>query len=737
MNRYADLEITVRALTGNSCSAGFRYNSPNDDAEQRSLTEPVFILDSTSLNTADPTAYAAALSTAFFTPELVGEFRRFRTAAAGQSFILRVRLTVDPASPQLHAIRWETLRDPDLPAASPGPLFIGEQTILSRFLSSGDSRPIRRQPKGSLKALVAVANPASTAKYHLAPVDVPGELAAASQALAGIEIVTLAPGGPLVLNDLASKLREGFDILYLVCHGKLVDTTSYLFLDETPCQGDELVQAIQGLDRRPLLILLASCQSAGQSGVGMAALGPSLAEAGVAAVIAMQGNIFMETARPFVARFFTELRVDGQVDRAVSVARGDVRHADDYWMPAVFMRLRDGSIWYEPGFGDDDSFDKWPALCQAVQKGSFVPILGPELGENYFGPSAELAATLAQNNGFPLADHDRTDLARVSQYISVNQDSSVASSAAQSELARRLAVSIGGDATQPLSALCAKAASVCCADPTNPYRILSDLRAPIYINASYEPMLFSVLKAQGRNPETVFIPWRGSGTPQKPQPSSPVPSSDAPWVYHAFGLFDQSDDMVLTEDDFFDYLIVTSRLQLQPDALTGKINRSSLLFLGFRLDDWRFRVLFRMIATSEGAAAMQRLTHIGVQINPGEQEVADVNKAQKYLQSYFATCGFSPKFSVYWGSPADFLKDLQAQLNKLAPAAPVPAPVPPTVAPSVTPVAAVPTSVVPTASTLTSAAPAVASAAPTIFEAMPAVTPAAPPTAAGGSSGTQ
>jgi hypothetical protein len=730
MNRYADLEITVRALTDSSCSAAFRYNSPNDDAEQRSLTEPAFTLDPASLNTADPTAYAAALSTAFFTPELVGEFRRFRTAAAGQSFILRVRLTVDPSAPQLHAIRWETLRDPDLPAAAPGPLFIGEQTILSRFLSSGDARPIRRQPKGSLKALVVVANPASTAKYNLAPVDVPGELAAANQALAGIEIVTLAPGGPVALNDLAAKLRDGFDILYLVCHGKLVDTTSYLFLDESPCQGDELVQAIQGLDRRPLLVLLASCQSAGQSGVGMAALGPSLAEAGVAAVIAMQGNIFMETARPFVARFFTELRVDGQVDRAVSVARGDVRHADDYWMPAVFMRLRDGSIWYEPGFGDDDSFDKWPSLCQAVQKGSFVPILGPELGANYFGGSDELAAALAQNNGFPLADRDRTDLARVSQYISVNQDSGVASSAAQSELARRLAISIGGDASQPLSALCARAAAVCCTDTTNPYRILSDLRAPIYINASYEPMLFSVLKAQGRNPETVFIPWRSSGTPQKPQPSSPIPSPDAPWVYHVFGLFDQSDDLVLTEDDFFDYLIVTSRLQLQPDALTGKINRSSLLFLGFRLDDWRFRVLFRMIATSEGAAAMQRLTHIGVQINPGEQDVADVNKAQKYLQSYFATCGFSPKFSVYWGSPADFLKDLQAQMNKLAPAASVPAPASSPVAAPAPPAAPAPAPVA------ASAPPAAAVPTPVVPTAPPAV-PAAPPAAAGGPSGTQ
>ena len=677
MTNYADLEITLRKLSENSFAAAFRYLSPNDDAEQRSLTEPAFSLDFAALNTADCTAYAAALTTTFFTrtPGLLGEFRRFRTAADSASLILRVRLTIDLSAPELHAVHWETLLDPDIPAGQPpAPLFVSEHTVLSRFLSSGDWRPIHRQPKGSLRALVAVANPESTAIYGLAPVDVAGEVAAARQALAGIDVTALAPGGSIALSDLTAELRKGYDILYLVCHGKLVDGTPYLFLEEgRPADGAALVQAIRELDRRPLLILLASCQSAGQSGVGLAGLGPQLAEVGIGAVIAMQGNVFMETARPFVARFFSELLVDGQVDRAMSVARAQVRNRPDYWMPALFLRLRNGCIWYEPGFGGGDAFDKWPALCQAVLKGSFVPILGPELGESFFGGSDELALALAQANGFPLADQDRADLAKVTQFISVNQDSSVACDNAQAELRNRLARRIGADPSLSLSDLCTQAATHCSDDPANPYRILIDLRAPIYVNASYESMLFDFLKAKGRNPESVFIPWRGGGIPQKPQPRTPIPGPDAPWVYHVFGCFDHPDDMVLTEDDFFDYLIVTSRLQLQPDVLTGKLNRSSLLFLGFRLDDWRFRVLFRMIATSDGAAAMQRLTHIGVQINPNEHEVADVRRAQKYLESYFVSCGFSPKFSIFWGTPADFLKQLQAELKKIAP---VPAPAP-------------------------------------------------------------
>ncbi|MGH9604818.1 MAG: CHAT domain-containing protein [Terracidiphilus sp.] len=671
MARYADLEIALRKQTGSSCSAAFRYNSPCDDAEQRSTTEPVFTLDPAALNTDDPEAYASALSAAFFTPELLGDFRAFRAAAASKTLALRVRLTIDPAAPELHAIHWETLRDPDLPPDQPNAhLFTGEQTVVSRFLSSGDWRPIRRKPKGSLRALAAIANPASTATYSLAPVDVPAELASATQALSGIDVTALAPGGAVALNDLAAKLREGFDILYLVCHGKIVDDNPYVFLDEgRPVNGLDLVQAIRELDRRPLLVVLASCQSAGKSGVGLAGLGPQLAEAGVAAVIAMQGNVFMTTATAFVSRFFTELRVDGQVDRAVSVARGQVRNAIDYWMPALFMRLRDGCIWYEPGFSDA-SFDKWPALCDAVGNGAFVPILGPEIGAGLFGGSDEISADLAQANNFPLADQSRSDLAKVTQFIGVRQGREFACNSARDELRNRLArrLSPGPNPvptpTPTLADLCAQAAVRCSSDPASPYRILSDLRAPIYVNAAYESTLFQVLKAQGRAAEAVFIPWRTAGT--APRPTSSEPTRDAPWVFHAFGLFDQSRnaDIVLTEDDFFDYLIVTTRLKLQPDAVSGTLNNSSLLFLGFRLDDWRFRVLFRTIANSEGAGGLAEFTHIGVQVNPNDHEVADVERARNYLNDYFKKAnraGFS--IDVYWGTPEDFFKQLQARLN--------------------------------------------------------------------------
>jgi Arc/MetJ family transcription regulator len=666
MSRYSDLEITFRKRDERLYALGFRFHSAEDAAEQRSKTEPVIAVDFAALAGDDPAAYAETLSAAFFTPEVRGEFGKYRAAAATQGSILRVRLSIDANAAELHGVHWETLRDPDVAGA---PLFAGEQTIVSRFLISGeDWRPIRLRARGALRALLVVANPTSGEKYGLAPVDVAGETARATEALAGIQLTVLAPGRGVSLGDLAAKLREDFDILYLVCHGRLVEHEPWLFLEDgPPVAGAELVQAIRELDQRPRMVVLASCQSAGKGEVGLAALGPRLAEAGVPAVIAMQGNIFMATAAAFMKRFFKELLVDGQIDRAMAVARGEVRKADDAWMPVLFLRLRDGRVWYEPGFGGsrENEFDKWRSICTSVRAGHFIPIVGPELGDDLFGGTRELARVLAEQHGFPLDSHDRSDLAKVAQFIRVEQKRSYVCDAVQGqflEQVRRRLSNGTSAAPQTLASLLDAAVERSRADAGHPYRVLSELPASIYLNASYEPMLLRALRAARKDPEPVFTTWRGDDVPRRPEPKTAKPTPEQPWVYHVFGMFGKPDSLVLTEDDFFDYLIAEARLDLLLPALVGQLMQSSLLFLGFQLDDWRFRALFRMIVTRQGTRTLRDLSHVGVQVNPSEWSVTDANKARRYIESYFHGGGDAPEISIYWGSPRDFLTQLREHL---------------------------------------------------------------------------
>ena len=76
-------------------------------------------------------------------------------------------------------------------------------------------------------------------------------------------------------------------------------------------------------------------------------LAPLLAEAGVHAVLAMQGKVSMDTVKTAMPVFFEEMLRDGQIDRAMARARGRVRDRGDSWMLALFLRLKDGRIWAE------------------------------------------------------------------------------------------------------------------------------------------------------------------------------------------------------------------------------------------------------------------------------------------------------------------------------------------------------------------------------------------------------
>src|SRR5207253_2316993 len=129
----------------------------------------------------------------------------------------RIRLFIGSSAPELHNLRWETLRIPDQPAAS---LLTNENILFSRYLSSLDWRPIRLRTEAALKTLVVIANPSQLAEgkvrsegRQLMPVDVQGELARARDGLGDIPITSLASGGKATLDNLIAQLHDGYDIL--------------------------------------------------------------------------------------------------------------------------------------------------------------------------------------------------------------------------------------------------------------------------------------------------------------------------------------------------------------------------------------------------------------------------------------------------------------------------------------------------------------------------------------------
>ncbi len=679
---YGEIEIGLHRSQPETIQVELRVSDPGTQGEiapargqinitPEKLSEELFALQN------DPDEYGKKLAEFVFeSAEIRERFGETKAAFESRGMPIRLRVQISSSLAELHGVSWELMRDPKTETA----LATSERIVFSRFILSQDWRVIKLRPKSELRALIAVSSPSDLADSNLTPVDTEGEIARARESLAGIQATVVGNDQPLTLNRLVEAIRQGVDILYLVCHGEIARRTGPCLLmqeeDGTTAKvsASDVAQRIGELMEVPRLIFLASCESAGKEygdrgQAAQIALAPRLAEAGVPAIVAMQGKISMETVKRALPIFFTEMLKDGQIDRAMAVARGLVRERFDAWIPALFLRLKSGRIWYEPGFagGSKEEFQKWSSICSRVQKGQFIPILGPELGEDVFGGTRELASELADKYAFPLAAHDRTDLAKVTQFISASQDRDFAQEKVQNQfllqLSKRLDQGTNGNSKRTLPEFLDMALERCRADENHPYRILADLPAAIYLNASPETMLYRSLKATGKNPEAVFCSWRGKEVPKQPQPKALTPTPETPWVYHVFGLFGKPDTMVLTEDDFFDYLIATSRLDLLLPTLVGRLMQSSLLFLGFRLDDWRFRVLFRMIVTRQGIETMKELSHVGVQVNPDENSLADVERAMKYMESYFQEGkGGAPNISIYWGTAADFLKELRQRL---------------------------------------------------------------------------
>lgn len=694
MDAYAELELSLSRRGGQGYALELRFSQPNSDADIRLLRDgPALIqLDPAALlaSELDVEEYGKLLGECLLAvPAARSDFDQARASAQSLNAPLRMRLCIGPDAAELHALRWETLRDPRDGAL----LCTGEQALFSRYLSSADWRPVQLRAKGDLRALVAIANPTDLGRFKLASIDVDGEMARATAGLGTIPATTLLSSDRVTLDNVIAHLRDGYDILYLVAHGSLVQDESWLWLEDqngaiARVPGAELVARIRELQQRPRLVVLASCQSAGTGeeprsadmAGALAALGPRLAEAGVPAVMAMQGNVTMATVARFMPVFFQELQRDGQIDRAVAVARGVVRDRPDFWMPVLFMRLRSGRIWYTPTFaagGRGRADEQWEPLIASIRDEECTPILGPDLSEALIGARGLIARRMAEAFQFPFAPYDRENLPRVAQYLAVYKTTGFLPRTLAQYLCQELRARHGEELPAELRAAALETASRKellrllealleyawqrrqLVDRGEPHRVVASLPLPIYITADASNLLPTALRAAGRQPQLVMCPWNDY-TRQAPSIylSEPdyEPTPARPLVYQLFGRLEEPDSVVLTEDDFFDHLIgVTRNKDLIPAAVRHALADTALLFLGFRMDDWTFRVFFRSLLSQQGSGRRSHYPQIAAQVAPDDDSILDPARAQRYMEEYVNR---GAAIDVYWGSSQDFVSDL-------------------------------------------------------------------------------
>lgn len=689
-SEWADLEIGLHRRDAVSWSVELRYSLPGDDVETKLDVEGPLLaeIDPRELDAIDDDEeYGLALGRGLFQNGVGAAVHTAIATAQRERVPLRVRLLIGSNAEALHGVRWETLRDPVTGAT----LLTSENLLFSRYLSSQDWRPVGVRARDDLTALAMVAGPVDLdsidAGRPLAPVPVDAELERARESLESISLTTLPGADPPTVNNLLARVREGYDVLYLVCHGYVVNDEPVLLLvdDEghaAPLLGSELVSRLNDLPRLPRLVFLASCQSAGagsdrrsaDAGV-LAALGPRLAEAGVPAVVAMQGDISMTTAAAFTTAFFASLDEDGVVDRAMAVARAAVRERPDWWVPTLFMRLKSGRLWYIPG-GLDGDFPRWPALIDSLNRGVCTPIIGPGISDALLGTRQEIARTWAKSYGFPMSIHERDSLPQVAQYLSTHQNEPFMRGELENSLRRTLLERYRDELPTelvtgrvPLEDLIAGAwEQLHRREDVDPYSVLAQLPVPVYVTTQPSRLLARALVEAGRDPVTESCRWNEddddwSESVFEREPDY-RPTPERPLIYHLLGTLDQPESLVLTEDDYFDFLIgVTRNQELVPSVVRRRLNATALMFVGFRLDEWDFRVLYRSLMNSEGRRKRSDYTHVAVQIDPGEDAAIDARRARAYLEEYFQ----GSRVSVYWGTTEHFIKELHQKWEERTP----------------------------------------------------------------------
>jgi len=674
---YAELLVQITRRRDDAYRVELSFRRPGTDVPaEPDAGQATFDLVGLSEVLNDIAEYGARLTSSLYAdPQIRSSVEAACTAAELLELPLRLRLQIDAEAAELHALRWETLHDP-----RGNPLATSERILLSRYLRSPDWRRVRQQPESEMRALIIVANPSGLDRFEpegtpLQSLDVPKELERAKQALGDIPVTSLPPHGAPTLNAIVQQLRRGYDIVYLICHGAMHRGQALLYLEDeignvSVTTGQDLAQELEGLREVPSLVVLASCESAGSGASGaLAAIGPLLARAGVPSVLAMQGNISVKTAHKFMGEFFVELRRDGQIDRAVAVARSRVKTHPDAWMPVLFTRLSSGRLWSASPSIADSRFQPWDALLNKIEEGRCTPILGPGLIEFLLGSPREVARRWADRYRFPMAPHHRHDLPQVAQFLAVSQhDPDFPRTELQKYLQDEMRERYGDRLPDelrgaPLGKLVGEISRQRRErDPMEPHHVLASLPLPIYISTNPDDLLADALHAVGKQPRVELCCWNDEiewSSPTLERDERPIPQR--PLVYHLFGQMQRPESLVLTEDDYFDYLIgLTKRDDIIPPAVVRAWNDNALLFLGFQVDDWNFRVLFRSIMNQEGRERRRKKPHVAVQIDPEEGGSLDPLRARQYLENYFQ----DENVSIYWGSTEEFVRQLFTRWNQ-------------------------------------------------------------------------
>jgi hypothetical protein len=262
-----------------------------------------------------------------------------------------------------------------------------------------------------------------------------------------------------------------------------------------------------------------------------------------------------------------------------------------------------------------------------------------------------LARALARDFDYPL--DNSTDLAHVTQFIAIKSRDNVHP---KQEILKRIAA---------------------CGYPrfegAEPHHVLASWPVPVYLTTNYDDFMVKALQANKREAHRDFCRWNREladhpGVWQR-EPNY-LPTAETPIVYHMHGNSDLAKSLVATEDDYLEFVYniaksgsmtktVDRSWEMLPTWIMRAISNHCLMFLGYSLLDWSFRVIFRWLVLS--LRQTQTRLKVAVQLSPFADEATN-DRAQIYLREYFQHVF---DVTVFWGDARQFISEVHRHVVEL------------------------------------------------------------------------
>ncbi|MEV0595927.1 SIR2 family NAD-dependent protein deacylase [Nonomuraea cavernae] len=198
----------------------------------------------------------------------------------------------------------------------------------------------------------------------------------------------------------------------------------------------------------------------------------------------------------------------------------------------------------------------------------------------------------------------------------------------------------------------------------DPHEVLAEFPIETFLTTNYDDLMMRALRharTSHKDPTSHTSTWWDITDDESPIDE---PSDQQPLIYHLHGHWDDPASLVLTEDDYLTYLVNLvearasgARLSL-PATVLAAMTARPLLFVGYSLQDWNFRVLFHGLIRS--MPINRRRRHVSVQLMPDlNTSMADADvRAQEYLERYLD--GWS--ISIFIGDTQEFFGELRRRI---------------------------------------------------------------------------